>query len=533
MVVRPSSGASSNPPINGQIDLDSILTDPFKYLNEYIKKKIRNLEKRKGKLDGYKEKLKKGETLTKDQQEAVNKCDEVNGMLSFATELVSHINSVDASAKKERKKRVRRDQLKSESDRIDLVTRALEMFTLMHLTEPDDKIVTPLRERTSFHPSPGAHLNEFAAGTAKLLINLCDQEKEETELFIDDEEGHVKYNQVKEKLELIRPKYNPVPEYGDDGSDFDTPEVDEIEPAEESVQPAQSASDEKDELEEEEEDVELVSDGFENGIETEASSPLVEINGIEEAQNGSEGEEGYVSIKHTSLPDPTGTVPETEIPVAQPEMDEIEFVSENVDDAEMVQIPTTMEFVNREAFGEEDKIKEILVEVSSGFNFLAPQEETDFDQEKELKNELGLSFTSGASGVEFQNPSIEPELDSGAVPVPEETVSFENSNFENNFDPSKMDLKDEPTWQQRQGPGPNGQNGQQRQVYRPTGHTNTSYRNSQRYQRNFENRRPNNGSDISGDQGSHRNVKPMRGHPAQNGGFPKRSNFDSRRGAKP
>ena len=129
----------------------------------------------------------------------MSKCDEVNGMLSFASELVTHISLVDGQAKKERKKRSRRDQLKAESDRLELVSRALEMFTLMHLTEPDDKIVTPLRERTSFHPSPGAHLNEFAAGTAKLLINLCDQEKEQTELFIDDEEGHVKYHQVKGK----------------------------------------------------------------------------------------------------------------------------------------------------------------------------------------------------------------------------------------------------------------------------------------------------------------------------------------------
>jgi hypothetical protein len=175
------------------------------------------------------------------------------------------------------------------------------------------------------------------------------------------------------------------------------------------------------------------------------------------------------------------------------------------------------------------------VEVSSGFNFLAPPDESDFDQEKELKNELGLSF---GSGVEFKDQSV--EIDSNTAPVvPDETVSFENSNFENNFDSTKMDLKDEPTWQQRQHQN-NGQNngqqqnqqqqpGQQRQVYRTTGHTNTSYRNSQRYQRNFENRRPNNGS---GDQGSHRNVKPMRGHPGQNGGFPKRSNFDTRRGAK-
>lgn len=70
MVVRPSSGASNAPLNNGQIDFEVVLNDPFKYITEYIKKKIRNLEKRKGKLDGYKEKLKKGESLTKDQQDA-------------------------------------------------------------------------------------------------------------------------------------------------------------------------------------------------------------------------------------------------------------------------------------------------------------------------------------------------------------------------------------------------------------------------------------------------------------------------------
>ena len=103
-----------------------------------------------------------------------------------------------------------------------------------------------------------------------------------------------------EKLELIRPKYNPVPEYGDDGSDF-TADVDEIEATEEAA-PAPSASEEKEELEEEEEDVEIVSDGFENGIETEASSPLVEINGIEETQNGSEGEDGYDAVFYRTHP---------------------------------------------------------------------------------------------------------------------------------------------------------------------------------------------------------------------------------------
>ena len=65
----------------------------------------------------------------------MNKFGEVSGMLTFASELVSHVASVDAGAKKERKKRARKEQLKAEADKLELVTKALEVFTLMHLTE--------------------------------------------------------------------------------------------------------------------------------------------------------------------------------------------------------------------------------------------------------------------------------------------------------------------------------------------------------------------------------------------------------------
>ena len=68
MVVRPPSG-----PAIGQAEIESALSEPFAYISDYTKKKIRNLEKRKTKLEGYKEKLKQGEQLTKDQQIAGNK----------------------------------------------------------------------------------------------------------------------------------------------------------------------------------------------------------------------------------------------------------------------------------------------------------------------------------------------------------------------------------------------------------------------------------------------------------------------------
>lgn len=466
MVVRPSSGASNVLPVvtNAPIDFDILLNEPFKYIEEYIKKKVRNLEKRKGKLDGYNAKLKKGEALTKDQQEAVDKFGEVTGMILFANELVSHMSSVDNSSKKERKKRARKDQAKADSDKIELVTRALEMFTLMHLADPDNKIVTPLRERTSFHPSPGAHLEEFASGTAKLLIDLCEADKT-TDLFVNEEIGNVKCGEVKDMLEEIRPKYNPVPEIHESDDEY-VPEDCELE---ENLE-EKSQSEPQIEIGE---DVEIIS---ETELDTDASSP-VEINGIE-CQNG---DDDYVTIH---LPTPNETTNEIEEPVHVPEVIEPVAEAEPVKESnneDVVRLTQTLEFVNRDVYGEEDKIKEILVEVSSGFNFLAPADaETESDYESEMQNDLGLSF--GMADNKEREPVSE-EVTQAIESVPTETISFENTNYEA---PTET-LKDEPTWQQRAQQPP-------RQVYRNNAaggaapNTN-SYKKSQRYQRNFENRR--------------------------------------------
>ena len=398
----------------------------------------------------------------------------------------------------------------------------IKFYILLNPAQPDDKIATPLRKRCSFTPTPGAHLDQFCADTAKLLISLIDEEKLNQDLLIDDEQGIVKYSDIKgtffcceifflhikfiEKLEEIRPKFNPVPDYVDDGSDYIAEEIES----------EKSVGEDAEEIEE----LEVVSsEGFENGIETENSSP-VQINGIETVENGNEQdagspEEGFVSIQHVE-PDPVPMI-EPEIEMSHPEAG-IEYQPEPVQpqpvpvQEEMVQIPTTMEFVNREVFGDEDKIKEILTEVSSGFNFLAPADDSEFDMDQnELENDLGLNFTGHpvSNQIPTQAPieetetahetqisapvttGLEPVLDVGGAPV--ETVSFDNPNLSDaayegyKEQNNKEHLKDEPTWQQRQVQA--GQ-GQARQVYRSTGNTNTSYRNSQRYQRNFENRRP-------------------------------------------
>merc|ERR1711935_311746 len=195
MVVRPTCSL-------GQAEIETAVATPFTYLSDYTKKKIRNLEKRKTKLESYKNKLKSGEKLTPDQYEAVKKFDEVLGMITFANELISHMNQMGVAVEKEKTKRATLAQTEAEGDKLQCLTRQIELYTLMHLTK--DELVGTLREECSFLPSPGASLHHFAAGTAKHLINLTEP---------DGKLEPINYQNVKEKLEEIEPSFNPVPEY--------------------------------------------------------------------------------------------------------------------------------------------------------------------------------------------------------------------------------------------------------------------------------------------------------------------------------
>ena len=162
MVVRPASSQSNNGKKFSYLsvknlfysvkateqEMDVIMTDPFKYVSDHVKRKIRNLEKRKEKLDGYKAKLAKGDKLNSDQLDAsksysrrviiypsfsVSKYGEVIGMLTFATEITGHLTGLENSVKKERKKRNRREQIKQQQEKMDLMARAIETLTVIFL----------------------------------------------------------------------------------------------------------------------------------------------------------------------------------------------------------------------------------------------------------------------------------------------------------------------------------------------------------------------------------------------------------------
>ncbi|XP_042325741.1 caprin-2 isoform X3 [Sceloporus undulatus] len=76
-----------------------------------LKHKIRNIEKKKLKLEDYKDRLKRGESLNQDQLEAVEKYDEVIHNLEFAKELQKTFSGLSQDLLKAQRKAQRRETL--------------------------------------------------------------------------------------------------------------------------------------------------------------------------------------------------------------------------------------------------------------------------------------------------------------------------------------------------------------------------------------------------------------------------------------
>lgn len=86
------------------------VVDPIKKVLNVVDKKVRNLEKRKLKLDAYREKQESGERLEKDQQVAVDRYGEVIQNLEFARDLQKQFNIINADCEKLLKKQAKRDK---------------------------------------------------------------------------------------------------------------------------------------------------------------------------------------------------------------------------------------------------------------------------------------------------------------------------------------------------------------------------------------------------------------------------------------
>ncbi|KAM6215086.1 caprin-2 isoform 3-T3 [Rhynchocyon petersi] len=101
-----------------------------------LKHKIRNIEKKKLKLEDYKDRLKNGERLNPDQLEAVEKYEEVLHNLEFAKELQKTFSGLSQELLKAQKKAQRREQmLKLEAEKKKLRTILQVQYVLQNLTQ--------------------------------------------------------------------------------------------------------------------------------------------------------------------------------------------------------------------------------------------------------------------------------------------------------------------------------------------------------------------------------------------------------------
>ncbi|XP_078077192.1 caprin-1b isoform X2 [Mustelus asterias] len=103
-----------------------------------IDKKVRNMEKKKGKLDDYQERLDRGEVLNQDQLEAVGKLQEVANNLEFARELQRSFITLGQDIQKSLKKAARREQLMREEAEQKRLKTVLELQYVLDKLGDDD-----------------------------------------------------------------------------------------------------------------------------------------------------------------------------------------------------------------------------------------------------------------------------------------------------------------------------------------------------------------------------------------------------------
>ncbi|KAM6896088.1 LOW QUALITY PROTEIN: caprin-2 [Lycodopsis pacificus] len=114
-------------------DYDSYIEDGLICL----KHKVRNLEKKKLRLEDYKKRLNRGEKLNKDQMEAVEKHEEVIHNLAFARELHKSLDVLTQTLLRAQKKAMRKEQVvKEETERRRLST-VLQIQHLLHCMQQE------------------------------------------------------------------------------------------------------------------------------------------------------------------------------------------------------------------------------------------------------------------------------------------------------------------------------------------------------------------------------------------------------------
>ncbi|XP_007428778.1 caprin-1 isoform X1 [Python bivittatus] len=126
----------------------SVQTEAMKQILGVIDKKLRNLEKKKSKLDDYQDRMNRGERLNQDQLDAVSKYQEVSNNLEFAKELQRSFMALSQDIQKTIKKTARREQLMREEAEQKRLKTVLELQYILDKLG-DDEVRNDLKQGTN------------------------------------------------------------------------------------------------------------------------------------------------------------------------------------------------------------------------------------------------------------------------------------------------------------------------------------------------------------------------------------------------
>uniref|UniRef100_A0A0B8RY97 Caprin-1-like protein n=1 Tax=Philothamnus irregularis TaxID=1899461 RepID=A0A0B8RY97_9SAUR len=126
----------------------SVQTEAMKQILGVIDKKLRNLEKKKSKLDDYQDRMNRGERLNQDQLDAVSKHQEVSNNLEFAKELQRSFMALSQDIQKTIKKTARREQLMREETEQKRLKTVLELQYILDKLG-DDEVRSDLKQGTN------------------------------------------------------------------------------------------------------------------------------------------------------------------------------------------------------------------------------------------------------------------------------------------------------------------------------------------------------------------------------------------------
>uniref|UniRef100_A0A4W5M8W7 Cell cycle associated protein 1b n=1 Tax=Hucho hucho TaxID=62062 RepID=A0A4W5M8W7_9TELE len=167
-------------------DSSGAQTEAMKQVLGVIDKKVRNMEKKKGKLDDYQAKKNKGESLNQDQLDALTKYQEVTNNLEFARELQKSFLALGQDIQKVVKKAVRREQLQREEAEQKRLKTVLELqFLLDRLGE--DSVRQELRQGAPGGGTPSL-LTESELTTLDELFKLVGPERDQNTRLSDQYE---------------------------------------------------------------------------------------------------------------------------------------------------------------------------------------------------------------------------------------------------------------------------------------------------------------------------------------------------------